>query len=228
MRTPPVGFAHRGARAHAQENTLEAFLLAVKLGATGLESDVFVTADGIAVLDHDGVVGSLFRRKPIAEVQRSELPSHIPALEEVYEAVGTEHDLSLDIKDPAAFHPTVEAARNVGVESKLWLCHPEIDQLIEWRTQTTAVLVNSPGRTKVDEGLERRAARLAEVGIDALNRPANDWNAGQVALLHRFERLALGWDAQQHRQITSLIDMGIDGFFSDHVDRMAECMALFF
>ena len=29
---PPIGFAHRGARAHATENTLEAFRLAVRLG----------------------------------------------------------------------------------------------------------------------------------------------------------------------------------------------------
>jgi glycerophosphoryl diester phosphodiesterase len=223
-----VGFAHRGARAHAQENTLEAFTLAGRLGAAGLESDVFVTADGIPVLDHDGVVGSLLRRKRLAEVRRSELPSHIPTLQELYEAVGADFELSLDVKDPDAFQPTVETARNAGAESRLWLCHPEIDQLIEWRTQTSALLVNSPGRTRIDEGLEPRAARLAEVGIDALNRPAGDWNAGQVALLHRFGRMALGWDAQQHRQITSLIDMGIDGFFSDHVDRMTECLALFY
>ena len=53
---PPIAFAHRGARAYAPENTIEAFQLALRLGATGLESDVWVTSDGIAVLDHDGVV----------------------------------------------------------------------------------------------------------------------------------------------------------------------------
>ena len=53
---PPIGFAHRGARAHAPENTLEAFALALRLGATGLESDAWLTADGEVVLDHDGVV----------------------------------------------------------------------------------------------------------------------------------------------------------------------------
>ena len=58
-------FGHRGARAHAPENTLESFALALRLGATGLESDVWLTADGVPVLDHDGVVqGSLAERTP--------------------------------------------------------------------------------------------------------------------------------------------------------------------
>ena len=43
---PCIGFAHRGASADARENTLEAFRLALELGATGLESDVWLTADG--------------------------------------------------------------------------------------------------------------------------------------------------------------------------------------
>ncbi len=228
LRTPPVTFAHRGARAHAPENTIESFELAVRLGASGLESDVFVTADGIPVLDHGGEFGPRFRRRPIKELRREQLPGHVPSLGELYDAIGTAFDLSLDVKDAAAFDATVAAARAVGAESMLWLCHPEIDQLVRWRTQTDAKLVNSPGRKKIDEGVERRSARLAQLGIDALNRPGNDWNAGQVALVHRFDLMALGWDAQQHRQITALIDMGIDGLYSDHVDRMSECMAQFF
>ena len=64
---PPITFAHRGARAHAPENTLEAFELALRLGASGLESDVWMTADGVAVLDHDGVVKKGLRKRPISE-----------------------------------------------------------------------------------------------------------------------------------------------------------------
>ncbi|MET0902947.1 MAG: glycerophosphodiester phosphodiesterase family protein, partial [Acidimicrobiales bacterium] len=70
LRRPPIGFAHRGARADAPENTLEAFVLAVRLGATGLESDVWLTRDGEAVLDHDGVVRQGLRKRPIAELDR--------------------------------------------------------------------------------------------------------------------------------------------------------------
>src|SRR4051812_4561155 len=98
----PIGFAHRGARAHAPENTLEAFELALKLGARALESDVWLPADGVAVLDHDGLVGGRMRRRPIAEVARADLPDHIPTLAEVYAALGTSFDLSLDLKDADA------------------------------------------------------------------------------------------------------------------------------
>ncbi len=74
-----------------------------KLGATGLESDVWVTADGIPVLDHDGVVKrSIGETRPIGEMQRSALPAHIPSLVELIERCGTDYHLSLDLKDAAA------------------------------------------------------------------------------------------------------------------------------
>jgi len=50
-----ITFAHRGGMAHAPENTLEAFTKGLALGASGLESDVWLSADGHAVLVHDEV-----------------------------------------------------------------------------------------------------------------------------------------------------------------------------
>src|SRR4051794_7272465 len=95
IRQPPIAFAHRGARAHAPENTIEAFVLGLRLGATGLESDVWLTADNEPVLDHDGLVGNRLRRRQIGDVQRTDLPEHIPALADLYEACGTRFELSL-------------------------------------------------------------------------------------------------------------------------------------
>src|SRR6476620_8565014 len=125
LRVPPIAFAHRGARAHAPENTLESFVLARRLGATGLESDVWCTTDGVPVLDHDGIVGWRFRRQPISTVTRAELPAHVPALAGVYAECGTDFDLSLDGKDPDAAAATVAVARAAGAAApeRLWLCH---------------------------------------------------------------------------------------------------------
>lgn len=222
-----VLFAHRGARAHAKENTIEAFRLALRMGATGLETDIWLTSDLIPVLDHDGVVGSLFRRKPISKILRAELPEHIPSLDEFYEALDDEVPLSIDVKDPAAFLPTIEAARKAGKEDLLWLCYPNYTELQKYRQDTSAKLICSTRLSKLNDGLERHAQRLRDGEIDGLNMHHSDWSAGAIAILHRFERLALGWDAQYERQIAKLIDFGIDGLFSDHVDRMAATAAQF-
>jgi len=226
----PIGFAHRGARAHAPENTLEAFDLALRLGATGLESDVWVTSDGVAVLDHDGEVGRWPRKKSIAEATHDELPEHIPTLEEFYAHVGTEHEVSLDVKDPASFSAVVSAARNAGgtAEDHLWLCHPSYEQLRDWREHTSARLVDSTRLAKMKEGPERRANELRNLGIEAVNLRLTDWNGGLVAVFHRFDRIAFGWDAQHEREIASLLDAGIDGVFSDHVDRLSATINQFF
>ena len=224
----PIGFAHRGARAHAPENTLEAFALAVKLGATGLESDVWRTADGEAVLDHDGVVRSGMRRRPIAEVPRSGLPAHVPTLGELYESVGTELPLSLDVKDGAAAELVVAVAREAGgdAEENLWLCSPDWREVASWRALSAgAKLVDSTRLRRIKEGPERRGATLADAGVDCVNMHWTDWTGGLTTLFHRFGLAAFGWDAQHRRQIDELLSQGIDGVYSDHSDRLADALA---
>lgn len=224
---PPVTFAHRGARAHAPENTLDAFRLALRLGATGLESDVWLTADGVAVLDHDGDVRAGLRRRPIATVERAALPAHIPSLGDLYADCGTGFELSLDVKDPAAAATVVAVARAAGdgAPERLWLCHPELEVVAGWRSLGDDVrLVDSTRLRRVKEGPEKRAARMADFGVDAVNLHHSDWTGGLTTLFHRFGRLALGWDAQHDRILRELLDVGIDGVYSDHVDRMVDAM----
>ncbi|HZA75613.1 MAG TPA: glycerophosphodiester phosphodiesterase [Acidimicrobiales bacterium] len=231
LRTPPIAFAHRGARAQAPENTLEAFTLAQRLGATGLESDVWLTADGEPVLDHDGLVGGRVRRRPIAALTRARLPAHIPTLDDLYATCGTGIDVSLDVKDPAAFDPVVAVARAAGDDalSRLWLCHPRWEQVVEWRARDDEVrLVNSTRLDRIKEGGERRAATLAAKGIDAVNLHHLDWTGGLTTLFHRFGVLAFGWDAQTPRVLSELLDAGIDAVYSDHVDRMVQALSTFY
>ena len=223
----PIGFAHRGARAHAPENTLEAFELAVRLGATGIESDVWVTADGVPVLDHDGVVRSGLRRRPIGEVARADLPPHIPSVAEFYDRIGTGLPFSLDVKDPAAAGPTVAAAREAGGTAvpNLYLCSPDWELAASWKALDPDVkVVDSTRLKKIKEGPERRAAALRDAGVDVVNMHWSDWSGGLVALFHRFDRLCFGWDCQFRRQLDALIRIGIDGLYSDHVDRMMDAI----
>ena len=230
---PPSGSPTGGARAQEQENTLAAFSLALEMGATGLESDAWVTADGMAVLDHDGSVRlRRLRRRAISDCRRDELPAHIPTLEELFEACGADYELSLDLKDPNAVGAVMASADaaadrfGMPVRERLWLCYPEVGTLAGWRERWPDVrLCNSTRLGRMDGGPERRAAVLADAGIDSVNLHQTDWTGGLVTLFHRFGVLCFGWDAQQPRVLGELLNMGIDGVYSDHVDRMGAALA---
>jgi glycerophosphoryl diester phosphodiesterase len=223
---PPIGFAHRGAKAHAPENTIEAFSLARRLGATGLETDVWLSADGAAVIDHDGFASGGLRRRRIADVARADLPEHMPTLSDVYDACGADLPLSIDVCDAAAIDAIVAAAREVAAEDRLWLCHPDWEVLASWRTKSPLMrLVHSTRLKRLDGGPERHMARLREAGVDAVNLHFSEWTGGLTALVHRFELYALAWDAQFDRVLDETLAMGVDGIFSDHVDLMMDAIA---
>ena len=99
----PLVLAHRGSSAHAPENTLAAFELAIAQGTHAIELDVKVSVDGEVVVFHDPTVdrttnghgrisdmtlaalreldaGSFFSEKFRGE--------KIPTLEEVFETIG--------------------------------------------------------------------------------------------------------------------------------------------
>jgi glycerophosphoryl diester phosphodiesterase len=223
----PIAFGHRGARAHAPENTLAGFELALKLGANGLESDVWITADGVPVLDHDGVVKrSLGRTRPIGEMRRSALPSHIPSLAELIDRCGSDYDLSLDLKDAASGQIVIDvvAESAPSMLERVWLCAAQWESLLPLRGQG-AKMVDSTRLSKMKEGPERRAAMMRDQGIDAVNLHHSDWNGGMVALFHRFDRVSFGWDMQEPHILQAALRMGLDGVYSDWVDRMVEVYA---
>ncbi len=226
--SPPVLFAHRGASAHAPENTIEAFKLAIRLGATGLETDVWLTRDGEVVLDHDGRHGRLGLRRRISDLDRARLRVQIPTLGELYDAVGTNYPLSVDVKDDSAFEPLVQVARTRESLGRLWICHPDQGRLSEWRDRVPDVkLVHSTTRDRLRLGPERHAAELATARIDAVNLRQDAWTGGLATLYHRFGILCFGWNAQHERQIANLIDLGIDAVYSDYSDRMAAVAEMF-
>ena len=220
-RRETIGFAHRGARSERQENTLDSFRRALELGANGLESDAWITGDGIAVLDHDGVTGPVWRHRAISAQSRTDLPGHIPALSDLYHECGTDYELSLDVKDPAALSVILNVAAASGALDRLWLCYQDWRLMAGWkRVSGAAHLVESTHPNWMPEGLEARAVALAGAGIEAVNMRGDEWTAERVQQVQAVGLRAFAWDAQSAEQIDRLLDLGLDGLYSDHVDRM--------
>jgi glycerophosphoryl diester phosphodiesterase len=132
--------AHRGASAHAPENTLEAFRQAVEMGADAIELDVHLTKDGLLAVIHDetlerttdleGRVSELTMK----EIQRADAGHHfaaadgsfpfratghkVPTLPEVLRWLPAGTGLVIEIKATAAAGPVVEALRGSAVRAE--------------------------------------------------------------------------------------------------------------
>lgn len=218
-----ITFAHRGARAERPENTIAAFTRALELGASGLESDAWLSADGEVVLVHDASFRRGMRKVRVAATTADELAAYdVPCLAELYATCGTDYDLSIDAKEPAVMRAMADVARAAGVPGRLWICSPEFDELRALREPLADVrLVHSPGYGGLPPAnFERHCADLAAAGIDALNLHHADWTLGTVTLAHRFDLRAFAWDTQETRHILAMLRHGIDGVYCDRVDRM--------
>ena len=130
--------AHRGGRARAPENTLEAMRLAIAHGADGLEFDVRLSADGEVVVIHDPTVdrttdgagavqkltlaeltsldaGFRFRARPLDPV--TTIKHRIPTLDEVLRSFPG-IPLLIEIKAPLAASATRRLIEKHGAEDR--------------------------------------------------------------------------------------------------------------
>jgi len=217
------GFAHRGGSAHGPDNRIETFATALERGAQGLETDAWLTADGEVVLDHDGVhrVAAL-RRIPMSRVRRDQLPPHLPTLPELYAACGTDFDLAIDVKSAAIAMAVEAVAVRHDAADRLWLVTPHSALLAGVRRARRAVTVKGVTMRSPRRGVAFRAIR--DGGAEAVNTRWGWWRPALVSQAHDLGLLAFGYDAQRMTSLRRCVELGLDGVFSDHVDRMVEAL----
>lgn len=113
----PAILAHRGDSAHAPENTMAAFELALRQGADGFELDAKLSGDGQVVVIHDQTVdrttqgSGRVREMKLAELRELDAGSHfdvafkgelIPTLDEVFAAFGKETFINVELTNYAS------------------------------------------------------------------------------------------------------------------------------
>lgn len=137
---PVIG--HRGARAHAPENTLPSFLAAVHFGADAVECDLRLSRDGVLMVCHDPTVDrttdgrGAVEAMTVAELQRLDAGARfttdagasfpwrakgvrLPRFDELVEALPHDLPLIVELKTPAAAPVMRDAARRLGIAARL-------------------------------------------------------------------------------------------------------------
>ncbi|HEX3899934.1 MAG TPA: glycerophosphodiester phosphodiesterase [Mycobacteriales bacterium] len=210
-------FAHRGGRAHGPDNNLATFAEALARGARALETDAWVTADGVVVLDHDGLHrAGTPDEVAITAVRRAELAAHIPTLAELYAQCGTDFDLAIDVKGEGGADAICQVAREHDAEERLWLFTPSSTRPGEIKPAHAGVTVRA--RQLRDRGARQVLLRqLRDDGVEVINSRWPYWRRSAVADVHALGLLAFAWDVQWSIAVGHARRIGIDGIFSDHV-----------
>ncbi|PLX87750.1 MAG: glycerophosphodiester phosphodiesterase [Desulfuromonas sp.] len=216
--------AHRGSSGEYPENTLLAFRRALEAGATWLELDVHLSADGELIVIHDeslerttngsGLVGNFC----LQELRRLDAGrgEAIPLLAEVLALLGEKDTLNIELKGKGTGSVT-------AMLLKEWLERGQI--------KPENLLISSFSPAELFHF--RRGVSELRLAIICDQLPENLWGLAEslrlwschfertlitdemVAEAHRRGLRVLAFTVNQHSELQRLEKLGVDGVFTD-------------
>lgn len=225
--------AHRGASAHAPENTLASFSRALKMGAKAIELDIALSRDGELVVLHDAdlkrVAGKLGRVDKFSakELKMTDVGSWfsseffgegVPSLTDVFDLVKKKAALHIEIKGGCRFYPKIEEklARLLRREDSSHgslISSFDHEALYHFRRlDKKAHIGYLLGRTS----LTRAFREISEIGAESLNLDLRQVNEKIVSDCHERGLKVLVYTVNARRELSRLEKMGVDGIFTNY------------
>ena len=230
----PAVIGHRGAAGEAPENTLASFRRAAALGATMVEFDVRLSADGVPVVFHDDDLGRTrdgsgpVAARTLAELKRLDAGSWfgaafageaIPSLDEVL-TLCLELGLAVNLEiKPDAGAEVETAVGTLAVARARW---PEAGRPPLVSSFAEAALAEAgrlapdwPRGLLVDDIPADWLSRAERLGCCAVHADHARLDAAAVAAITATGRRVLAYTVNDRRRETALLEMGVSSIFSD-------------
>jgi glycerophosphoryl diester phosphodiesterase len=224
-------FAHRGGSKIGPENTMTAFDRGLSAGADGLELDVHLSRDGIAVVHHDARLDrttggkGLLRERTATELAEF----NVPALREVlarYPAAGI--IIELKERGTALAHAVVDEVRRANAIGRVCLGSFSITALRAARASAPGIMT-SGARFEVRVALYRCWCGLSPGRVPYQAFQVPETSGGTRVVSPRFVELAHKsgiavqvWTVDEPEDIRRLLGWGVDGIISDRPDVAVE------
>ncbi|MDY6846608.1 MAG: glycerophosphodiester phosphodiesterase family protein [Chloroflexota bacterium] len=219
----PKIIAHRGASAHAPENTMAAFQLALDHGADGVELDVMLSKDHQPVVIHDDTVdrttngSGLVKEMTLAEIQSLDAGDgqSIPSLEEVFDQFGGRFIINVELKNYTSIFDSlpIEVAKrvkNYQIEESILISSFNPFNLPRFHSRLPEVelgLLTQPNQAK------KWVWRLFH--FDALHPYFSDVDQVLVASLHDRNRKVNVWTVDEDEEIRRLAALNVDSIITN-------------
>lgn len=231
--------SHRGGRDARPENTLYSYAYAMELGATTIECDMQLTADGKIVMSHNAFLNhELTKDKDGNYIPDGKYDIRTMTVEQIKQFnVGHINPETAEYAhnvDPATFVKVFnDTVKKYGMEDRVVL------QSFDWRTLIEMKKLNpnistsalwqassswekygdqkSPWLGGVDiKDFKYNPVQAAHsIGADVISPYFKDISMGDVEEAHKLGMKVVPWTVNNESDMEMMLDMGVDGMISD-------------
>ncbi len=237
----PLIYAHRGASGYEVDNTITAFDLAIEQGADGLESDVYLTTDGIPYLYHDSMI-QVEREGEIKEVKPDSIHSDefeavvldenetVPTVEDFFQKYGGEKAHSGKLLK-FSFDFQLNTTESVAKLAKKYSCEDQLYMCAKWGTyfkkirdiSTKVHLVGSNSiRPLTFQTFQKDWSKYQKYGIEIFNIKAEDFKPKYIPKLTKAGFKYYIWDLHDEERLRKYLPYKPFGIYSNYPDLALE------
>ncbi len=225
-----VNYAHRGASEYAPENTFLSFYLGMYMGADGIETDVQLTRDGVAVLFHDNTLERMcniygavsdytYEELQQFTVTKNELQDKIPTLDDFLSHFHFRPiTFAIELKSSGSAKPTADIIRKYDIAEKVVVTSFKFEELEAFKAYAPEYQTGYLTRNITDELLENMKA----LGIDEICPEAELTSKETVEKWHKMGFRVRAWGVYNTELMKQAYDAGCDGMTVNFPDKLVD------
>lgn len=224
----PLVIGHRGAAAHALENTRTSFDQAVSFGVDMIELDVHESVDGEFMVIHDAHLGrisgrrDIVRKTPVSVLKTVVLHGNhrLLTLSEAFKAIPAEIGIMVEIKVIRSFEKMVELLKRQARFRQVLATSFDLGLLMQVQHKGARV------RLGIVSKMPSNLSRAAEMGL-TFQDVCLDFHcltkARTVQLQEQYGRV-FAWSVDRPADIRRMLEYGVDGVISNRPDEVHRLM----
>ncbi|MBQ3116341.1 MAG: hypothetical protein IJC07_04860 [Clostridia bacterium] len=226
-----INYAHRGASEYAPENTFLSFYTGIFMGANGIETDVQLSSDGVAVLFHDlslermtGEIGAVndytLNQLKSFWVKKNGLKDRIITLEEFfYRFKDFDLTFAIELKGDKTAKPTAELITKYNLIDKVVITSFKYNELLDMHALLPSIRLGLLHQGEVSNEL---LEKMKVDGITEICPESYFVNKDNCKSWHEKGFNVRAWGVENTSLMQNLVKFGVDGMTVNFPDKLCE------